>query len=322
MREHRNLRLVSVLTITAALTFSVFASAALAGTPAGWSASAVASPAKVSANDTAGFKVTFTNSGPSNISKLFLVASAAGFVEASPSQGQCNPTGPLWCSLGAVNAGTTVNVTVVYATGTANKSVDFEFNTTGVAADKNNKSHGDALKVVPTTTALVSTSNRDFAGRFIGTNGNQTVLDDPKLTNKNQHSTQVNAPEDFIPVTVEERLAGAFECPSTVEGFDPSSCFGQWSVVNVNNGSVYTQGFTILVGLSHFEIPQGVDETNLNFVHLNDDGTFDRLIDQDCDFSNGSGNPPTNMPCKVVTPSGNDLLGLLWVIENGPYRGY
>jgi hypothetical protein len=65
-----------------------------------------------------------------------------------------------------------------------------------------------------------------------------------------------------------------------------------------------------------------VDETNLNFVHLNEDGTFDSLIDQDCDFSNGSGNPPTNMPCKVVTPSGNDLLGLLWVIENGPYRGY
>jgi hypothetical protein len=315
MRDHRNLRLVSVLTITAALTFSVFATAALAGTPAGWSATAVASPTKVSANDTAGFKVTFINSGPSNISKLFLVASAEGFVEASASQGQCNSFGPLWCSFGAVNAGATVNVTVVYATGTASKSVNFEFNTTGVAADRNNKSHGDALKL-PTTTALVSTSNRDFAGRFIGTDGNRTVLDDPKLTNKNQHSTQVNAPEDFIPVTVEERLADAFECPSGI------SCFGQWSVVNVNNGSVYTQGFTILVGLSHFEIPQGVDETNLNFVHLNDDGTFDRLIDQDCDFSAGSGNPPTNMPCKVVTASGNDLLGLLWVIENGPYRGY
>ncbi|MDP9272027.1 MAG: hypothetical protein M3O93_00610, partial [Chloroflexota bacterium] len=110
--------------------------------------------------------MTFTNSGPSNISKLFLVASAVGFVEApSPSQGQCNATGPLWCSFGAVNAGTTVDVTVVYATGTADKSVNFEFNTTGVAADKNNKSHGDALKL-PTTTALVSASNRDFAGRF------------------------------------------------------------------------------------------------------------------------------------------------------------
>jgi hypothetical protein len=315
MRDHRSLRLVSVLTITAALTFSVFASAALAGTPAGWSAAAVATPTKVSANDTAGFKVTFTNSGPSNISKLFLVASAEGFVEASPSQGQCNSTGPLWCSFGAVNAGATITVTVVYATGTASKSVNFEFNTTGVAADRNNKSHGDALRL-PTTTALVSTSNRDFAGRFVGTDGNQTVLDDPNLTNKNQHSTQVNAPVDFIPVTVEERLAGDFTCPSGI------SCFGQWSVVNVNNGFPYPQGFTILVGLSHFEIPQGVDETNLNFVHLNEDGTFDSLIDQDCDFSNGSGNPPTNMPCKVVTASGNDLLGLLWVIENGPYRGY
>jgi len=319
MREYRTLRLVSALTIAATLTVSVLASTAVAGNPAGWSAVAVANPTKVSANDTAGFDLTFTNSGPSNISQLYLVSTADGFLEAKTDQGTCNTGAPLFCNIGAVNDGGIVHITVVYATTTVDKTVLFEFNTTGVSGDKKGKSHGDSLKLPPTT-AVVSTSTRDFAGRFIGTKGNQTVLDDPNLSNKNPHSTQVNAPVDFIPATVEERLAGAFDCPSGIEGFDPSSCFGQWSVVNVNNGFVYTQGFTILVGLSHFEIPHGVDASNLSFVHLHDDGTFDRLITDDCVF--GTGPAPTNMPCKVVTPSGSDLLGLLWVTENGPYRGY
>src|SRR4029079_3849173 len=95
----------------------------------GWSVDSTnLSSEGVSAGSTAGFHVVVKNTGPSNISSLFLLASqnsdgttliadAPVYFDAHDASGTvtCTPSNGVLCAFGAVAPGRTIDVTVAYA---------------------------------------------------------------------------------------------------------------------------------------------------------------------------------------------------------------
>jgi hypothetical protein len=326
MHERQHLRLLLAFVFAATLVGGTVSLTA-ARVPPGWSSAAVATPGTVTNGEPAGFVVTFTNAAPNNASQLYLVAATppgAAFVKAFPSQGTCNATGPLMCTLGAVNAGASATVTVVYNTPTSGSvmNVIFEFNTTGVAADVNKRSHGDSVRTNPEQTPvnLSSTNNRDFRGRFAWNNSLLNIQDDQNLGNKNKQATSVNGPALSAPLslTVGEQPLGAFACPPAEGRNRP--CFSEWSVLNVGDGAPFDQGFTASAALGHWEIPSQIDASNVGFVHVKDDGTGAFVINR-CP-NNAPPATTDDYPCFTAVDSGMDIIATFYFLENGRVGGY
>jgi hypothetical protein len=121
----------------------------MAATP-NWTGTIANLPPAVTPGATAGYLLTITNPGPSNISQLYLITTGAAPAPSftAPSQGSCpNTGGSLFCSLGALRKGKTATVTVAFPTpATAGTfTVNFEWNTTGLGSGGGDNSHGDAL---------------------------------------------------------------------------------------------------------------------------------------------------------------------------------
>ncbi len=326
--HHRFPRIVGALGLAIALSSGMLASTAVASNPAGWLASVTPEPSKVSAGDSAAFLVKFVNQGPSNISQLYLTAATpkdATFIVATPSQGTCNTSGPLYCDLGAVNADASaslsdpeVTITIVYQTPASGSSmpITFQLNTTGVASDKGNNSHGDAYNL-PTSVTL-STSNRDFAGRYIY-DSSFYVFTDPSFSHRNPHSTAVTAPGTDMPVTVADQDGSTYACPADIA----SDCFGQWSVVSVDSGEPFpATGFQVVLGFSHFELHGGVNAGNIQIVHLISADPGYELITQADNTCTSATPDVSEMPCMIPEQDGNDVIVTLWLLQNGPIRGW
>lgn len=323
MHERQHLRLLVAFVFAATLVGGTVSLTA-ARVPPGWSSAAVATPGTVTNGEPAGFVVTFTNAAPNNASQLYLVAATppgATFVKAFPSQGTCPDGATLMCTLGAVNAGASATVTVVYNTPASGQvmNVIFEFNTTGVAADVNKRSHGDSVRTKPEQTPvnLSSANNRDFRGRFAWNNSLLNIQDDQNLGNKNKQATIVNGPEASAPLTltVGERPLGDFVCPS-VPGRD-RDCFSEWSLLNVGAGTQYPGGFTATVTLGHWEIPGQIDAETIGFVKVNDANVAVNL--NRC----SSATPPlSEYQCFWAVDSGTDIIATFYFLENGRVGGY
>src|SRR5215218_1861158 len=117
MRRKSIGRLLGAVCLAGSFVLSATGSASAA--PPKWSMSVVDLPSLVANGSGAGYRVTITNRGPSNISTLFLVTK----IQDSPAfvtttQGACSApgAGPLFCSLGALNAGQSVTVVAGYVT--------------------------------------------------------------------------------------------------------------------------------------------------------------------------------------------------------------
>jgi hypothetical protein len=289
------------------------------------SVSAPASPPTVTHGRHVVFDATFTNSpNPSNFAQFFLTAQTPGdggpgeaaLVDAVPSQGTCDTTtGDLSCTLGAVNSGATVIVSVIYLTPTSGSSlaVDFEFTSTGdTGSDTPGRSHGDAYPV--TGTVDLRTSD-DFSGGYLHTGESKFVSDLQTFSRRNPQWTAVNAPELGIGVSVGELIGAGPPCP----GESAASCFGQWSAIYVAGGDVYPNGFAVQIGYD-------ANKPAANFVHLFDAGVTDpitglpyELITNTCSSENPAA---AELPCKIVTTSMGDTFATLFVKLNGNIKGY
>jgi hypothetical protein len=124
----------------------------------------------------------------------------------------------------------------------------------------------------------------------------------------------VNAPEDAIGVSVGEQT---FPCPAFI-----GTCFGQWSVIYVNDGAPYPNGFSVVIGYKG-------NIGNASFVHLFDDynavtnPTAYELIEYPADVCvNNPPQPGDDLPCMVLSESGGDSFVTLWLTENGRLSGY
>jgi hypothetical protein len=262
-------------------------------------------PSTVSPGTSAGYRVTITNNGPSNIPALYLVDSnKATPTYLTSDRNACGTaTGPLFCSFGALIAGSSVSITVGYATPTSGNSfgITFQANTSGVSYnDKKGTSHGDVLEKTATTGL---SSNSNFAGRFLTSTG-EVVSNSSTLTGNNKQATKVQGVGLGKAVTVQDGSTSGPTCDPAV--VNCSKLFGEWSLVNVDGGA--TQGVAFQIVISY------KTGTPSKFLHVKDDGSQEAV-------SPCAGNTaPTNnnqLPC--FTLAGNTAT--IYTLQNGSWRG-
>jgi hypothetical protein len=241
----------------------------------------------------------------SNLSQLYLLATTPAGWDLWTVDGATRPgcgadaSGNLFCSFGAIDAqDDPIELTVVYKVGeqTGNANIDFAWNTTGVAGDRKKKSHGDSY--ISSTT--VSVENDANFGASYPQNIGDVVGDATNLGRNNPQYTKVTSPAADIIVTVGED-SEISQCTELFGG-----CFGQASVLNVDNGNPNLGTFTVQIGIN-------VNKPNGQFVHFFDDGTYEEL---------GSCGETPVAPCASVTTSQGKTFVTAYLTENGKIIGH
>jgi hypothetical protein len=297
------------------------AGVASAQTPA-WSMAVKLIPGTVSPGAYAAYRVTITNGGTSNIAKLFLTDSITAHPYSVIGSAGCNATGPLFCSLGALNAGKSVTRTVVYQTPSTGTSfnVTFDANTSGSTfSDKGGTSHGDTLFSAVSTT-LDGSAN--FAGGYVIDPNN------PLSTGggDNQQTT-LDPPVGGIGVTISEGGTGN-PC-----GF--ANTIGQFTAINVGDGATFTTPFETIFTIPTTSLNPELALSQVKLCHQYDNGTAIQLSICAADASPGVGGTPCFYPKwggpqhqdaeeVVGSHDADDWTWLVldaWDFQNGGYRG-
>jgi len=321
MFRNRSTRALASLGLSISLALTAMAGPGMIfGAQAAAVHTATALPAAVSPGANVAFDLSFklADSETSTLSQLFLSAKTPqgatllGLEPGSPSQGACTIGADLSCAFGAVPPGVEVTLRVVYKTpGTGSSmTVPFNFDTTGVTsgpkADKGKNSHGDSYA---TPGVVDLTGGGDFSGLYIRDgSGIVSVFDNQTLhSTRNPQWTQVNAPEDAIGVSVGE---ATFACPASI-----GTCFGQWSVISVNGGAPYLDGFSVVIGYKG-------NIGNASFVHTDDLGNIIETIVYPGDVCSDSSPIPSELPCMILSSSGGNSFATLWLTGNGRLSGY
>jgi hypothetical protein len=261
----------------------------LAKTPNWASPTPTPLPPAVRAGTPAGFELSITNNGRSNISSLYLFTiNGAPDIAYVSDAAHCNPSGQLSCSFGALRKGESVSVTVAFPTPTDYEgpfSVDFEWNTTGLGSGSSDNSHGDELRVTGTT-QVISATNANFNGGFV-LPGFQTISTGPIGAGNLQTST-LFAPTTGIGASVSDGTEGT--CPA------PFTCFGEATYLTVGNGSTQYGLFKVVVTIDASLVPAGTDPSQVGVVHVFDNppGGFENITN-DCPTSG----TPTSQ-CRTV----------------------
>jgi hypothetical protein len=240
----------------------------------------------------------------SNLSQLYLqAATPTGWtlwaINGEPTTAVCNETGPLFCSFGAYDADDpTITLTVVYKVGTStgNVTVNFLWTTTGVAGDKKGNSHGDDYPAP----ATVSVENDADFGASYAQNIGDVISDDTTLNRQNIQFTKITSPATDIVVTVGED-GDISQCQALFGG-----CFGQASLINVDNGQNDNGPFKVEIGIN-------VNRPSAKFVHFFNTGGFENL---------GSCGETPVAPCASVTTSNNQTFATIYLNENGKIFGH
>jgi hypothetical protein len=289
-------------------TFVLAASgAASAAKPAGWTMTAVPTPSVVHNGANAGYVVTISNSGPSNIAALYLDTADSPTYVSGPAGACSTPGVPLHCSFGALTAGSSVTVTVAYATPSSGTKFSEQFlsNTTGATtSDQGGDSHGDNKTATGSTTL---TTDKNFAGGFAI--DRESVGTDTSLGNKNVQATSVTPPESGVVATVQDGSgAGTFTCTGCTK-----TLFGEWSKVTVNGGLPSTTLFPVTLLVYGKSLPKDATVDTIDLVHVLDNGTTEIL-------STRCGTDPSPN-CVTVTPVGSTFRITGWVYQNGGFKG-
>src|SRR5579859_591795 len=334
--NHRTPRLIGALVFAAALATSSF-SGAVAKTPSGAAASAVAVPGDVSSGDYVAFLLTFTNNGPSNISSLFLLADTPtgatyeGVIQ-QPSYATCSAGGTgtsLLCSFGAVNVGTSFQVTTVYRAPniTGQWSVNFHFNSTGTTGGN---SHGADI-AAPTGTVNLQPSG-DCAEGF-AVKGALNIAGNA-VSRNNRQSTAVDASGlglSNFPLQVSDGPGGSLDVNTVVYpgSFDCTgeSAFSEVSTLNVGDNQLFTGG-TFRATIVVYQGPSPNQVNGLCWTYLDTNPaspTFNELVVRALtnphDLCNDP-TAPTNYPCFLLNKVGANLQIILISNHNGKINGW
>jgi hypothetical protein len=281
--------------------------AASAAKPAGWSVTAVSTPSVVHNGANAGYVVTISNAGPSNIAALYLNTADSPTYVSGPV-GACSAPGvPLSCSFGALTAGSSVAVTVAYATpasGTAFSELFLSSTTGATTSDQGGNSHGDSKTATGRTTL---TSDKNFAGGFV--TDQAAVGTDSTVGKKNVQATSVTPPTTGIVATVQDGSgAGTFTCTGCTK-----TLFGEWSKVTVNGGEPSPTLFPVTLLVYGQSLPKTATADTIDLVHVLDNGSTE-ILSERCGTS-----PTPN--CVTVTPVGSNYRITGWVYQNGGFKG-
>jgi hypothetical protein len=292
-------------------TFVLAASGSASAATPRWSMSVVDLPSLVANGSGAGYQVTITNNGPSNISTLFLVTK----IQDSPgylttTQGTCSApgAGPLRCTFGALRAGNSLTVVAGYSTPASGSTFDpgFQANSNGLSFTDPKRSHGDTLED-PQSTPTRLTTSADFAGGFalnqndVATRGN--------VGKNNVQSTIVTPPSAGVIATAQDGLpSSAFTCAGCSK-----TLFGDWSRVTVGDGQSFANLFPVTLLVYGKALPKGASKTTIDLVHVLDDGTTE-ILSARC-------GPTPTLNCVSVTQAGSNYQITGWVEENGGFKG-
>lgn len=322
MIPNRFPRTFAALLLAMTLVGAMFASPALAAKPPKPGGTAPAVPPTVSPSTAdeinyVRFNVTFTNTTNSSLQQVTMDAltpanSDLEAVVAGPEvdgvlQGSCDATGiHLACTIGTVGADLSVTLSVVYEIPviTADKmDVTFIFKSTGAPGTDPGRSHGDDF---PVNGTVIINDDADFASTYLYDATDLDVATDEVLSRRgNPQSTKAIGPQTGFPLSVEEVAGNSYSCP---EG---ETCFGQWSVVNVNNGMKYAPGFAVVIGYD--QVPGNASA--VQFVHLVGPGLTPSFIREFCDAD-------TTVNCiDSVDNVMGDLFYTIILDNNGPIRG-
>jgi hypothetical protein len=277
--------------------------------PPKWVMDVVALPGSVAPGATAGYSVTITNNGPSNISSLYLVTkttAATTYVDDSAGRNACTDAGvALSCAFGALNPLESVTVIVAYTT-TGSGSFDpvFEGNTTGQAFTDPKRSHGDVLTDLDFTGTALN-GDKNFGGSFNVTFGG-LVSNNASLTGQNKQSTKVANLPAAAGATVLDGPNATGTCDSS-SPVDCSKLFGEWSDVNVGTGGPFSQPIVISISYK--------SGTPTSFLHVFDDGS-QQAVGQ-C-AGNVAPTSTSQLPC--FTWDGHNTA-TIYTLYNGSWRG-
>jgi hypothetical protein len=295
-------------------SFVVALSGAVSASPPRWSMTVTDLPSVVQNGSNAGYRVTISNAGPSNISTLFLVTKVSNSPSyvGRPTQGSCSApgAGSLVCNFGALAAGASVTVVVAYATPSSGTSFDpvFQANSNGATfSDPRHTSHGDTLQD-PSETPTTLTSDINFAGGFAIDQG--AVADNAVLGRSNVQSTSVVPPAAGVVATVQDGNPGFTPSCSQCTGL---SLFGDWSRITVDHGEQFGTLFPVSVLVYGKVIPSHTTLDQINLAHVLDDGSS-TILSERC------GATPT-LDCVTVTQVGSNVRITAWVDQNGGVRG-
>jgi hypothetical protein len=313
-------RRVASIVSAAALASMLLGVGTAVANPPHWVMDVQKLPPTVGANTNAGFFVTITNNGPSNIATLFLTSDATANPSyvGTPSQGTCNAaaSGLLRCAFGTLTAHHSATVTVAYGVGSSAFNITFAGSTTGNTPTDGGSSHGDFLYATPKITTVGVSNSQNFGGGFSLTTG---LVANGALGGGNTQQTSVKPPKSAIIATVEDGLVDTtFSCTGQTEC---GNRFGQWSRVNVDNGHNYStetpRAFSVTLKLSGSIVPSGATTSTIDVIHVPDTGS-PYTISTRCDSTTPI---PGNVECITVTKSGNVFTIVVWLFSNGGLHG-
>lgn len=307
-------RFLGALCLAGSLTY--VASAPASASPPRWVMDVTNLPPVVGPTSAMGYQVKILNKGPSNISQLYLVTKTKQApAYAVTDHGSCagvDPSGQLFCTIGALNAGDTVTVVVAYSshftdTGDNGGPGDpgdpvFQANTTGVTFSDGGTSHGDTL-MDPNETGTTFLDDPNFAGGF--SLSDVPVLTDHDLSDSNKQATEIDPPASDLVVTAEDGPMVDFTCKKIC-----SKAFGEWSAVNVNNGQQFATFFPITLLVRAIDAPNNLSQ--IKVAHVLDNGKTVELDQCTTDVLQN---------CIVVTPVGTNVQIKVYVNQNGGIRG-
>ena len=264
------------------------------------------------------------NHGPSNISKLYLLAATdtdggrladpAGSSSSSRKAGDCVQQGALLCSFGAVRAGETITVTVAYRVplSTGKGRVVFELNTSGLVPGGNN-SHGDAAYSPQTVRILPRRSGN--AARRLRHRRHVRRANGQRLGPTNRQATRVSGKGTLIPVTVKDGAAVEFTCPrSTCD----KEAFGEWSKVSVDGGATFAKAFEVRLTIAKSELPDDLKLKDVVVYHVLDNGRVETIARECADGAPAKGEPE----CRIAKrDAAGNLVLKVYTYRNGGYKG-
>ena len=330
MISKRSPRALLGLWFTVALVLGAMAGPALttAAVP-GVYLTVVPSPPEATQGSLVGFTITVDNRGNSTSSQSSVdatIPNATTYAGVYPSSTSCSTgtAGHVICSLGGIAGHSSVTFALAFRTDAATPSpvsTTVTGQTTGTPGDRGGNSHGDNFigSGLSFSIALVPGSNGDFSGAFV--TGDLTVQDNQTVGSSNLQATKVKAPGIGIGVSVKDgAVPDLGNCT-----LGPSVCdllFGQNSAIFVGGNTTFPTAFPVTVTLSKFEIPGGINETNIAIYHTWTDATgfHEETISARCTYD-GLGNP-TNPQCLTATKSSTGITVVVWLFHNGNFRTF
>ena len=319
-------RIATILSTAMLATMLVGVGTATAANPT-WAVSFDRLPNVVAPGNDAGWFVTVTNNGPSNINDLNISITSeeigalpsyiSDLVLSSGGTASCSTaTGALVCNVGTLIDDGTVEFTVAFEVpssdiGTFDLNIGLRAGTGDTETDGPGKSRGDK-KTFTNSTPISSSSN--FDGGF--TVGENTYQTNQSVGRRNVQATTIENVGSFIGVTIEDGITTGVDCSTSAS----RTCIGEWSEINVDDGAEFGTPFKVTLLVSGSSVPGGTDEDDIVLIHVLDDLTVEVLgdsSDERCANAGDSG----SAECIFVSKVGNNYQIVAWLFQNGNLRG-